>query len=200
MQQPPRPGGSRSASRAGGHVRTRPVPVCRLGPGWGRGLGHAVFQCQTQSRAVGRRLVTPRDLRRPSVGWAGRWQLPAAPESGGPGRARSLWKHLWQEPHCFEPLVPTQLPNSLSAWAGRSSGTPALTQPSPGSAPDAGTSRGGGGARHPASGGSGPDGGERLTKVTNVPSPRSPPRCPADPVGINWVPPGPLCSRSCWGG
>lgn len=93
-------------------------PVLTLCAVWGQvnRLGCGVIQCQTWSWEG---LVTPQDLRV----WA-RWSAAAsfAEQPGGPwlpqgpvaGAGLWPWRRLGQEPHCFKPLVPTQLPNPLS--------------------------------------------------------------------------------------
>lgn len=93
-------------------------PVLTLCAVWGQAnrLSCGVIQCQTWSWEG---LVTPQDLRV----WAGRGAAASSAEQpGGPQLPQSPvagaglwpWRRLGQEPHCFKPLVPTQLPNPLS--------------------------------------------------------------------------------------
>lgn len=99
-------------------------PVLTLCAVWGQAnrLSCGVIQCQTWSWEG---LVTPQDLRV----WAGRGAAASSAEQpGGPQLPQSPvagaglwpWRRLGQEPHCFKPLVPTQLPNplSMSGWRG----------------------------------------------------------------------------------
>lgn len=141
-------------------------------------LGCGVIQCQTWSCEG---LVTPQDLRvwarqgaaASSAGQPGGPQLPQSPVAGA---GLWPWRRLGQEPYCFKPLVPTQLPNPLSmsgcrggqpnvGQAGHTRAHAALTPPlaasprtSAHSGPDPVT---GAGPLHWASSGSGLGAGER---------------------------------------
>ena len=171
LQQLPGPGRAPLSLMAGG---TRACCLC-AGPDQvgEEGLGGAVFQCQTQSQGSGDTSWCPRTWGWQRSGWAGLGRIQ------WPGQECNPWRCLRQELQLSEPLVATQLPNSLSLWARRpctqtrARHTSVLTV-SPGTTPpqarpgrDAGPAPGSCGSGEP------PGRREQLTKVAKTWASRS---------------------------